>query len=166
MTHVQVTAVLSSMLAVGAVALTPLACTAADGDSDAVGFVAQSTSLTPVQVVGGSGLFQFATTFGFGSTCMGVSSDEPASANFACSISASGSYTSIACGTGTLSGSASVSESGDGQSDSVSFAITLVGGVGVITGGATGVALIVPTGAATPPACMTSFTIAGVVASS
>jgi hypothetical protein len=161
---VKVTSVVSAMLALGTLVLTPLACTAADGDSDAVAFVGQSTSLTPVQLVGGSGLFQFATTFGFGSTCQGASADEPASASLGCTISASGSYTSITCGTGTLSGSASVSESGDGQSDSVSFAITLVGGVGVITGGATGVALIVPTGAATPPACMTSFTIAGVAA--
>ena len=157
----KVTAVLSAMLAAGALALTPLACSAADGDNDVMVFVGQSTSLTPVQLVGGSGVFQFATTFGFASACEGVSSDEPASASPQCSISASGSYVSIVCGTGTLSGAATVSEA-DGQVDSVGFTITLVGGVGVITGGAVGVVEIIPTGVASPPACMTSFTMAGV----
>jgi len=143
-----------TVLAAGAIATSPIMASA-DADVDAAVFVGQTTSLTPVQLVGGTGTFAFSSI-----ACVGVSSDDVPPAN-TCGISASGSYSNTVCGTGSASGTANTSEAGGG-SDSVGFSITFVSGIGVVTGGADGVVVIIPTGGNPPANCVTQFTVPGV----
>jgi hypothetical protein len=132
--------------ALGVVGLAAMPAGAAGGKVAV--FTGFTTSLSPpVQQVGGSGSYAFQS-----SKC------EEAAPAKACSISSSGTYTNIVCGTGSASGTATLSPDGK----TFSYHITLVAGLGVLTGGATGLVDIVPTGLGKGKACVTHFTIAAI----
>jgi hypothetical protein len=94
------------------------------GDNvDTIDFTGNTTALTPVQLVGGSG------TFAFGSNlCEMVSPPEAGS----CSIAASGTYVNIICGTGTVNGTANIS--GPDGTETMTFSIAFAQGSGTLTG--------------------------------
>lgn len=143
-----------TVVSAGALAGVPVVH-AADGDNDVAVFVGQTTGLTPVQAVGGTGTYQFSSI-----ACAGVSTDTVGDVG-TCSITSNGSYSNIVCGTGGANGSATVTENTDGGTDTFSYGITFASGVGVITGGATGVVVIVPSGTGAPASCVTSFAPVG-----
>lgn len=136
---------------------------------------------TGLPIIGGSGGYVFTTN---GLVCEGlVSTDVPPEAGdpdvaTSCSISSTGSYTNVICGTGLASGTANLSSGGDpDDSYTASYSIVFVGGIGVLTGSVTanggddngatvaGVLSLSPT-AALPPTgeCVAGFDVAGVVA--
>jgi hypothetical protein len=146
---------LGTVLAAGAIAATPLAASASDGDVDAAVYVGHTTSLTPVLLVGGGGTYSFTSD-----VCAGASSDVDAGL---CTISSSGTYSNIVCGTGNvLAGSTATTTEPDGASDTVGITITFVAGVGVLTSGAQGVAILIGTGPGTDGStCVTGFDVVG-----
>lgn len=94
-----------------------------------------------------------------------------------CSISSSGHYINVVCGTGAVdSGTATITES-NGDTATVNIVIPFVGGVGVVIGenltgaeggnpaAAVGIVDISPPVGSTPsaPVCVSSFDVAGVV---
>ena len=94
------------------------------GDSvDTVDFTGTTTALTPVQLVGGGGVWAFASNI-----CEMVSAPEAG----ACSIAASGTYSNVICGTGTVAGTATLS--GPDGDETMSFSITFVSGTGQLIG--------------------------------
>jgi len=155
-TGMKLATMLGTLCAAGALAISPLTAMASDGDTDAGVSQGHTTTLTPVAFQGGGGSYSFASDH-----CVGVSSDEPTNvpADGNCSISASGTYANIVCGTGTAPGNATVTES-DGASDSFAYSLTFAAGVGVETGGGSaGVVVIVATGTGAPANCVTSFDV-------
>lgn len=120
---------------------------AADGDTDTFSFTGMSTTVT-------SATYTFVS-----STCAGVSSDESLTT---CTLSSSGSYSFLVCGTGQMTGSLTVVEA-DGALDTVNYVAQSIAGVTVVTGaGISGTFSVVPTGTTPPPGfCFTSFDIAG-----
>jgi hypothetical protein len=158
-TRFKMVAMLGTVLAAGAIAATPLAASASDGDVDAAAWVGHTTSLTPVLLVGGGGTYSFSSD-----VCAGASSDVDAGL---CTISSSGSYTNIVCGTGTVFSATATTTESDGASDTVGIAITFVAGVGVVTGAPSattvaGVAVLVGTGPGTNGStCVTGFDVVG-----
>lgn len=128
-------------------------------------------------------------TYGFNSTtCVGVSlgGDEGATAgleveaNTACSVTSTGTYTNVVCGTGLATGNATITEGGGSDTYTVSnYTIVFVGGVGVVVaptiteseadgdtvpGVGAGVVVLTPVGSAVPPPtglCVTTFTVVG-----
>jgi hypothetical protein len=160
-TRIKLLSLVGTVLAAGAIASAPLAASAADGDTDVAAFVGHTTGLTPVQATGGTGSYSFVSD-----VCAGVSLDATPPEAGTCSITSSGTYSNIVCGTGSASGSATATENVDGAADTFSYTITFVAGVGVIQGGATGVVLIVPTGLGAPSSCVTAFTPVGVAVTS
>lgn len=132
----------------------------ADIRGDIIVFTGATGSLVPpVQAVGGSGSFAFASK-----TCAIVDTDHGAGT---CAISASGSYVSFVCGTGTASGTATVVGS-NGETETLSFTITFNGGQGELFGttsdldNAAGVVNITPTGGNCATG-VTQFTATGVI---
>lgn len=88
----------------------------------------------PVQYVGGGGSFGFDGS----ANCAGEVNSGP-SVQLGLSLSASGNYQSLVCGTSNLNGSATGTASLNGGADGTSaFSIPFVGGQGVITGSFTG----------------------------
>jgi hypothetical protein len=88
---------------------------------------------TFVCLVGGSGHYTFTSNL-----CVGVSDTDVSAA---CTVSASGPFQNIVCGTGGAQGTATVTEppapdEPNGETDNVTFGIIFVGGVGVVTGNA------------------------------
>jgi len=159
-TATKLATLVGTIFAAGALAITPLTAMAADGDVDAGVAVGHTTTLTPVQLQGGTGSYSFASD-----ACAAVSSDDVPPAE-TCTISASGTYVNIVCGTGTAPGTATVVEA-DGSSDTFGYSLTFVAGIGVVTGPGTppsvppvGVVVIVGTGVGAPSSCVTSFDVA------
>jgi hypothetical protein len=141
-----------TFLTMSALAVAPLTASAADGDTDFGHEVGHTTGLTPVQLLGGSGSYSFSSD-----VCVFVSTDAFPPEFGTCGTTSSGTYSNIVCGTGSASGSATFTEA-DGGSDTFSYTITFVAGVGVLQGGATGVVVIIPTGLGAPSSCVTAFT--------
>ena len=129
---------------------------AADGDSDAVGFAGTAATNPPVQLIGGTGVFNFASN-----TCEIVSSDGEFGA---CAIAADGNFTNIVCGTGSVAGAANVTELVDLGVDNFNFQITFLAGIGAVSGGATGWVVITPIQAGPPPNCSSDFEVVGALA--
>jgi hypothetical protein len=150
---IKLLSVAATLLLAGAIASVPKGAAAADGDIDTFAHVGFTCSLTPMQLVGGSGTYSICGSVGF---C--TSSDTTPPEAFTCTRQESGSYTSIVCGTGSWSGSATTTE-GDGGSDTVPTNTTFVSGLGVQTGGDTALVLLVPTGIGTAPSCATAFDV-------
>ena len=135
---------LGTVLAAGAIAASPMVASAATG---AAALVVGTTSLTPVQLVGGSGSYQFSSI-----ACAGTDG--------VCTASSSGSYVNTVCGTGTADGTVTITAHAN-----FLIHIQFVAGIGVITGPGpsvppVGVAILVATGVGTPPNCVTSFDVA------
>jgi hypothetical protein len=145
---------LFAVLAAACAAWLPTAMTvhAADGDVDTVAF-AGNVAGNPVLLVGGAGDFAYQ-----GTACETVSSDGEFGA---CVLNAAGVYINIVCGTGTAVGNANVVEGPDAQGDAFPFTITFVAGIGVVTGGASGVVVVVPNQPGSPPVCANAFVIVG-----
>jgi len=101
-------------------------------DSDTVDFT--GTASASVQLVGGSGTFFFDSNL-----CEMVSPPDAgevsAGEEGACTLTASGTFTNIVCGTGTASGTATLN--GPDGSETITFSITFVDGQGTVTGNAT-----------------------------
>lgn len=148
-TAARIVGALGSSVVALSLAVAPIGVHASDGDTDFGHEIGQTTSLTPIQFVGGTGTFTYNTI-----VCAIVSSDGPEAST--CSTSATGSYSNIICGTGSASGSETTTEA-DGSSSTESFSITFVSGTGVMTGGATGLFVVIPTGSGFPANCATSF---------
>jgi hypothetical protein len=163
-----------AIFAAGALAVSPLVASANDGDADAAVLLGETTTLTQVQLVGGSGSYTFDTTHfeGQAGHCVGVVSTDGPEVAASCSIGSTGGYTNIVCGTGTASGSVTLSEA-DG-SDTYGIGIIFVAGLGVVTspglpavpnGGLVGVVQLLPSvdaPVASPPGCVNAFSVAGV----
>jgi|SwirhisoilCB1_FD_contig_31_17674452_length_649_multi_7_in_0_out_0_1 hypothetical protein len=163
-----------AVLAAGALATSPMLASASDPDVDAAAFLGETTSLTPVQLVGGAGSYTFDSDHFEGVAapaglhfCVGVGTDPDAGV---CAIASSGAYVNTVCGTGSVTGaSATISETGPGvggpETDNYTINITFVAGVGVVMGtGIDGVVVLLPdnsAGAATPPACTNAFSVVG-----
>lgn len=129
--------------AVTVVGLAALPASAAQGKVAI--FDGNTTSLNPpVQQIGGSGTYSFQS---------GVC--EEASPAKKCGVTSSGTYTNIVCGTGSAHGSAFLTP----NNLTFNYSITFVSGVGLLTGGATGVVDIVPTGIGKGKNCVTKFTV-------
>lgn len=140
----------------------------------AVVFQGTTSSLTPVAGVGGSGTYAFSTSTPAAGLvpgwCVGFQITEPpippaiaiggGIGGSGCSVSASGSYNNLVCGTGTTGStaqaglaegdSATISVNTVGSSSvTINYGIVFVAGVGIIhslSGPAAGVVQIAPTG--------------------
>ena len=146
--------VLGIVASVVTMAATPKTANA-DSDVDAHVWESNTTCLSPaVPLVGGVGTFCISSTI-----CINFSSDDVPPVG-GCHMTASGTYTNTVCGTGSASGSASLTEDGFGG-ETVSFGVVLIAGVGVVTGGADGVVVLVPTGTGAPANCATGFAVTG-----
>ncbi len=170
-----------TVLAAGAIAAAPVIASADDDAVDAAVFTGQTTSLTPVQLALGSGAYSFQTTSlaGGAPSCLGVSTDSlPSEVAAGCTVTSSGTYSNIVCGTGTATGNATITES-DGSTENVNgYTIIFVAGVGVLVdvsgvagGGGDDAAAVVDitpsqNGIGSPPNCVTQFDVlvAGVIA--
>jgi hypothetical protein len=88
----------------------------------------------------GTGTYSFSTGAPLG--CTGISADAPSEvladveAPASCSISSSGNFTNIVCGTGLAVGTATLAEAGS-DTYNFSYTIVFVAGVGVLAGTAT-----------------------------
>jgi hypothetical protein len=160
--------------------------TAQTADADNFTFQAISTSMTPMQLVGGTGSVAFSAGFTGATVCTGGSTDSddlfsdvelPPSH---CELYGSATYTNVICGTGFVHGTATVTEyDGTKVSDvyDFSFDITYALGAGTLAGFATervdggetspiaGHVTFAITGVGPPPICATSLTITGTLAS-
>jgi hypothetical protein len=148
------TGILSLATGVAAVVLgvaPTLGAHAADGPGVAA-FAGQASA--SVALMNGSG------TFGFNSTaCVAVDSDDATSSGL-CTVAASGSFSNTVCGTGTADGTANISpDPSDGGTDAVGFHIQFVSGIGLVTGQADGVAVILPASPQPPPGCTNGFIV-------
>lgn len=134
---------------------------------------------TGIPLVGGSGAYDFTTS---GLVCQVVVSEDvspdatpDAPPPNGCSLTSTGSYINIVCGTGLASGTANVSANADDDDFTASYSIVFVAGLGVLSGtvlssngddfGASLVAVLTlsPT-AALPPTgeCAAGFNVTGV----
>ncbi|HXA28693.1 MAG TPA: hypothetical protein VN193_08080 [Candidatus Angelobacter sp.] len=116
-------------------------------DVDVAGF--SGTAAAAVLWNGGGGSFSFTTGGTIG--CVGIDLTDNQTST-ACTVSASGSFTNIVCGTGIATGVAIVNETG-GDSHTVNFTIVFVAGLGVEVGTvppSAGIVQITPTNL-TPP---------------
>jgi len=144
---------------VTAVMACPHGVHAADGDSDSGTFVGHIDMAFPIPLVGGP-----ADPFAYGGVaCDGVSSDGEFGA---CDLAMPGpnNFFNLACGSGVALGVVMLGEPQDGAADAFNVEVILVGGVGVIFGGASGVVQIAPDPTApTPPVgtCGQHFIVAG-----
>ncbi|HEV7680205.1 MAG TPA: hypothetical protein VGQ42_16710 [Candidatus Dormibacteraeota bacterium] len=158
-------------VATGLAALTPAIMPASASASTAAVAAFSGSASATVDWVGGAGSFSFATSAPLGCTAAGVVNNTPVAG--ACTISASGTFVNVVCGTGTATGSATVTTSGG--TVTVGFQIVFVATVGLIlptvppAGVVAGVVQItanspqVPT--ATPPTfgvCTNGFTVSSV----
>jgi len=123
------TGILSLATGLAAVALSILPAAAANPEVA----VFSGSANAAVLLSGGGGTFSFSTGAPLG--CTAVDPDDGVVAS--CTINASGSFTNIVCGTGSASGTATISDPSDGGV-TVTFSITFVAGVGVLTGSAQG----------------------------
>jgi hypothetical protein len=188
------------MTVVGAVGLlvgssaTPVSAQVVVGDVDVVTFSGTAVASPAIPLIGGDGTYTFSTSSnGIGGTpgqCLGASADTDIAlgttsgdADIApCTITSSGTYHSIVCGTGTAGGTATITEGGDGVAGNknpsdvydVTYSIQFVAGIGVLTGNATergdveaspvvGIVALDPVSVGLCP--LTTFTITGVAAS-
>jgi hypothetical protein len=153
----------------------------------AIVFQGVTTSLTPVQTIGGGGGYAFDTSNGLvpgvgicaavgvnSSAGVGVGAQVDSVAPAPCFLSASGTYVNIVCGTGTTGGAplaatdtatATVTttvNASSPQSITANFGIVFVAGLGVSEGRVVaGVVQITPTGGDCTTA-VTQFTATGV----
>jgi len=118
-----------------------------------------------VDLVGGCGAFSFGSN-----VCAGFSSDDAAPV-INCSVTATGTYENIVCGTGLAAGAANGPEANQTEA----FTIVFVGGMGVLVGSASDGDTVVgavqlspnpanPVPADGPPDCADSFQISAEVA--
>lgn len=177
--------------ACAAAALTLAAWPANAATAAAIVFQGTTSSLTPVQAVGGTGAYAFSTSTNAGGVVPGWCVDagattSPAPAVYVgagvggsgCSSSANGSYNNIVCGTGTTGSTAMLglaetdvavdtASTVGSASLTVDYGIVFVAGVGVIHGHdadgdlAVGVVDIAPTGGSCATG-VTAFTATGV----
>jgi hypothetical protein len=127
-------------------------------------FLGSTDTLTPpVQFQGGTGTFSF-----HGPATCSLNGSTPAANNS--TITSTGSYNNIVCGTGTATGSAAI-KVGTAAPVNLTYTIQFVGGAGAITGTGTstggGPVHIRPslTNAANPPGdCVTKFDVVGAFA--
>ena len=160
--------------------LQPATAQVDNDDLDVYAFTGNAT-LSSVSIVGGSGSFSFSAT-----TCDGLSTDDDTDELHvgSCSLTASGTYTNVVCGTGLLSGSGEWDENdmqrGDDAYTIDSFTAVLVAGIGVLEGSAhehpgindgeaengtvVGVFVVAPTQPSTPVGCPSLLTVVGAVA--
>jgi hypothetical protein len=170
--RIKIVSMFGTLLAAGAIAAAPVVASAADdGDVDVAAFTGQTTSLTPVQLVMGSGNFTFTTTSlaGGAPSCAGVSTDAtPPEVFTSCTITSSGTYSNIVCGTGTATGTSTSVTEPDGSAEAMgTYTIVFAAGVGVLvdtTDPAVGVVDISPSqsGIGSPPNCVTQFNVIAV----
>jgi hypothetical protein len=132
-----------------------LACPNFQGSTD--------TLTPPVQFLGGTGTYSF-----HGPATCSLNGSTPAANNS--TITSTGSYSNIVCGTGTATGSADI-KVGTATAVHLTYTIQFVGGLGAITGTGTstggGPVSIRPslTNAANPPGdCVTQFDVVGAFA--
>jgi len=147
------------------------------GPSDTVIFQGRTSTLTPVPLVGGSGSYAFNS-----STCAissdasdGVDAGDPAGM---CTIASTGTYVSVVCGTaavtGNITGSATINAEGFAPYATGNYTISLVAGVGVVTGSGTeadgtgpvtlsGAVQLVPDAPTGDGFCTHGFTVTGSV---
>ena len=152
-------ALLASLAVVGVVG--GGAASAQAATTAACQFTGQTTSLTPpVQFVGGSGSFGFS-----GPATCSVNGGAPQSG----SITASGSYSNIACGTGSATGNATITSGS--TTVTIGFTINFAAGQGVArgTGSTTGAGYVgirpaLDNQASPPGNCVTKFDVAGAFA--
>jgi hypothetical protein len=98
-------------------------------------------STTGIQLVGGSGSYTMSTNASCGSVpglCAGASSTGMTAPPAACSLSASGSYVNIVCGTATTGGFPATSDAGTlmlgSTSTTINFGMVMVDGLAFISG--------------------------------
>lgn len=166
----KVLSVAGTILAAGALTLSPLAASA---DVDAVVFAGATGTITTVPLIGPSNPDPGSYTFG-SAICAGASVDTaPAGAQAGtCVIASSGTFHNIVCGTGSAAGTATVSAGGllpsAEQTETITYSITFVAGVGLLTGSSSdgdttaGVVSIIPTGGNCVQG-VTQFTASGAV---
>jgi hypothetical protein len=117
---------------------TPLSGAAAEGpDVDAIVFAGVAGGLSPALPPASAfpaGLLQTGT-FGFGGGCLaGASTDLPPTlpeVATTCTITSSGTYLDVVCGTGTATGTSTISSDADGVVTGA-YTIVFVAGVGVL----------------------------------
>jgi hypothetical protein len=163
---------IGTVFAAGVLAASPLVASAEGTvDLDTAVYVGQTPpgGLTPVLLVGGGGSYTFNSI-----ACAGASVDldgavpDPTAVGL-CSITSTGTYTNTVCGTGTVNAGSTASITEADETYNASITITFVAGVGVVQGSVgadpvVGVAVLLPTSPATPPACVTGFTVVGAAA--
>jgi len=119
--------------------------------AEVVAFQGATTSLTPVQLVGGTGSYAFSTAAPVGCKVFAelntsdLNDEEVAES---CTVSAAGGYNNIVCGTGTTGGfpgtgdtatlSGEPEGTGAGFDTTINYGILFVGSVGVIVGTSSG----------------------------
>jgi len=120
-------------------------------DADQAVFAGTITMSPAMQLTPGGGAFTLSSTVaGVGNVCAIASAGAPpdatdpdptvagvldAEAGTTCSVSASGTFGTLACGTGAFAGSGTLTESSSSDTYSITtFVITVVAGVGVLTG--------------------------------
>jgi hypothetical protein len=142
---------------------------AADGDTDVSVFAGETTGLTPILLVGGSGNYSVSTARfeGQGGQCETESTDGVVEVGI-CSVALTGTYVNLVCGTGSIpSGSTATVTEFDGATDTFTIAVQLVAGLGVVTfAGGAGVIQIEPSidqPVGTPPVCLNGFSVEGVL---
>ena len=154
---------IGTALAAASIAAAPVMAHAFDSDTDVLAFVGATTSLWPVQLVGGTGAYEFSTI-----ACAGVSTDTTPPEAALCSITSAGNYVNTVCGTGTADSTSTTVNEPDGADTTVSYHIQFVSGIGILTGPGAGpvngvppvaAVVLVPTGPGTPPNCVTSFDV-------
>jgi hypothetical protein len=142
---------------------------------DAAVFTGAAGGITPpVQTVGGTGTYSFSgsCTVAVGDSEVGGAPEVPSS----CTITSTGSFTNVVCGTGLVTGSATINEGApDPSTISANYTIVFVGSVGVVVStsvtesdspppaAAAGVVQILPTtGNCVTP--VSQFAVSGVLA--
>jgi hypothetical protein len=153
------------------------------GDVDVAIFTAHTTSFTPLPIEGGTGEFGFSSDLCLMAS-VAADGDEggPTHPDLMCTTAMAGTYAFIVCGVGFMSGQLFINEF-DPLDPSlipqyvVNFSMTVVGGIGVLTGtasedgGATfpdplaGVVLLTSQQAPISGFCLTQADMQGVLAS-
>ena len=129
-------AMCSGVVVAGALATAPLSVHANDGDIDT--FTYEGVVACVVPWVGGDCLYSISSSFGF---C--TSSDQFPPEAGTCTVTESGSHSSVVCGTGTWSGTRTITEP-DGASESETTSAVSVAGVGIAIGASPGVFVLSP----------------------
>ena len=107
-----------------------------------VAFRACTTSLTPIQPVGGSGSYGLSTNSGScggaPTLCAGGGTDGTVAPPATCALSASGTYLNLVCGTGTTGGFPGTADSATltlgTSSATLSYGMVFIDGVGLLSG--------------------------------